>query len=324
MQTETPSLVEDYGQEIIDMVKDIKGEIGRVVIGYEDIVEDLLIALLSNGHVLLEGVPGIAKTTLAKTFTAILGMDCNRIQFTPDMLPQDITGHFFYNQKTNDFEFRKGPIFSNLLLADEINRTTPKTQSALLESMEERQATIEGTTFTLPHPFMVIATINPIEHEGVYQLPIAQADRFMLKINMGYIKKEKELELLIMKANGSNIDDTPLRTFDLSILKKAYKNTFADKSVVSYINDIISATRGSELITIGASPRASEHMLYASKAKACISGRDYIIPDDVKAVAYDVLNHRLVLSPDIDPDEHSVGEIIFSIIESVKVPLEKR
>ena len=314
----------NLNEDVLEMVREIKSEIGRVVVGYEDIVENLLIALLSNGHVLLEGVPGIAKTTLAKTFTSILGMDCQRIQFTPDMLPQDITGHFFYNQKINEFELRRGPIFSNLLLADEINRTTPKTQSALLECMEEKQVTIEGNTFSLPKPFMVIATINPIEHDGVYQLPMAQADRFMLKVNMGYIPKERELELLKMKANGSKKDNIPLKVFDLAILKQAYESVYADASIVEYINEIISSTRNSELISIGASPRASEHLLYASKAKACLNGRDYVIPDDIKNVVYEILNHRLVNSPDIDPDEHSSSDVIMSLVEDIKVPLEKR
>lgn len=315
---------QDLDSDLMEMVKDLKSEIGRVVVGYDDIVENLLIALLAKGHVLLEGVPGIAKTTLAKTFTSILGMECQRIQFTPDMLPQDITGHFFYNQKKQDFEFRKGPIFSNLLLADEINRTTPRTQSALLESMEEGQTTIEGNTFQLPKPFMIIATINPIEHEGVYQLPQAQADRFMLKVNMGYVKKEHELEFLKIKANGNNELESPLNTFNISRLNKAFNNTYAEECIIEYINNIISETRNSDMITIGASPRASEHMLYVAKAKACISGRDYVIPNDVKEMAYDVLNHRLVLSPDLDPNEFSVGGLIHSILEKSKVPLERR
>jgi MoxR-like ATPase len=314
----------DLNEDILGMVQEFKREVGRVVIGYDDIVENLLIALLANGHVLLEGVPGIAKTTLAKTFTSILGMECQRIQFTPDMLPQDITGHFFYNQRSHEFELRKGPIFSNLLLADEINRTTPKTQSALLESMEEKQVTIEGNTFKLPRPFMVIATINPIEHDGVYQLPMAQTDRFMLKINMGYISKDRELELLRMKANGQGKENAPLRVFDLFKLKGAYEDVFVDESIFEYINEIIDSTRNSPLISIGASPRASEHLLYAAKAKACIEGRDYIIPDDVKGVVFEILNHRLLPSPDLDPDESSVGSVIRTILENVKVPLEKR
>jgi len=311
-------------EEIIELVQDIKREIGRVVIGYDDVIENLLMAILVNGHVLLEGVPGIAKTTLAKTFTSILGMKWQRIQFTPDMLPQDITGHYFYNQKTNDFELRKGPIFSNLLLADEINRTTPKTQSALLEAMEEKQVTIEGSTFTLPRPFMVIATINPIEHDGVYQLPIAQADRFMFKLNMGYITNEKELEFLKMKANGKGKEEVSLKLFNVEKLREAYNEVYVDDAIVDYINNIISCTRNTELVTIGASPRAAEHLMYAAKARACIHGRDYTIPDDVKGVVYEILNHRLVLSPEIDPDEHSIGNVINDILEDVKVPLEKR
>ena len=324
MDNTIPRQLNDENNEILKMVNDIKMEVGRVVVGYDNIVENLLIALLAEGHVLLEGLPGIAKTSLAKTFTAILGMECQRIQFTPDMLPQDITGHFFFNQRSNDFEFRKGPIFSNLLLADEINRTTPRTQSALLESMEEGQATIEGKTFTLPKPFMVIATINPIEHDGVYQLPLAQSDRFMFKVNMGYTKKENELEFLKMKSNGNSKLDIPLRTFNISKLNEAYKNTFANDVIIEYINEIISSTRDSELISIGGSPRSSEHMLFAAKARACISGRDYVIPDDVKAVAYDLLNHRLLLSPDLDTSEFSISSVIFSILDKIKVPLEKR
>lgn len=296
-------------------------EMARAVIGYESVVDDLLIAMLAGGHVLLEGYPGIAKTTLAKAFTKVLGIGYTRIQFTPDMLPQDITGHYYFNQKTAAFEVRTGPIFTNLLLADEINRSTPKTQSALLEAMQESQVTIEGNTMPLPHPFMVIATTNPLEHEGVYTLPIAQSDRFMFKVKMRYISPELEMDILRLKMHSREIPE--LEQVSLKELENAYSDTFVDESILAYITDIIHATRTSALLSVGASPRASEHMLMASRARAAIKGRDYVTPDDVKYVAFPLLNHRILPSPEAGSEDVIVEEIIRRILDTVPVPVRK-
>jgi len=317
------TLVETGALENPKIIENIHNEMKKVIVGYEDVINDMVAVMLARGHVLLEGAPGVAKTTLAKAFTHIMGLKFNRIQFTPDMLPQDITGHYYYNQKTGEFEIRKGPIFTNLLLADEINRATPKTQSALLEAMEERQVTIEGTTLVLPTPFMVIATTNPLEVDGVYNLPVAQADRFTFKIKMNYLKSDREIDILRLKANGNSHTIDSMRVLCMHDLEKAYKKVHVDDSILTYIRDIIIETRNSPEITIGASPRAGEHMLYVSKAVACIEGRDYVIPDDVKHVTLNILNHRILLSPESDMEDASIEQIIDDIIKKVKVPVKK-
>lgn len=324
MVSHGPSADPHRDEALRAIVDQVRGEVGKVVVGYDHIVDHLLMCLISGGHVLLEGMPGIAKTTLAKTFTAVLGLDYKRIQFTPDILPQDITGHYFFDQKETEFRFREGPVFTNLVLADEINRSTPKTQSALLEAMEERQVTIEGTTFGLPRPFMVLATVNPVEQEGVYHLPIAQSDRFMCKVLMGYVGADAEVEVLRRKASGQEEQAPTFEHIDITPLRKAFWTTHVSDGIMHYIRDIVHATRGDELVSLGASPRAAEHMLYCAKAHACMDGRRYVIPDDVKAIAESCLNHRLLLSPDADMDESSTHDIVKRIISSVKVPLEEK
>ncbi|MDD4281263.1 MAG: MoxR family ATPase [Candidatus Methanofastidiosa archaeon] len=304
-----------------EMLAAIKGEVAKAIIGYEDVVEDIAVALLAGGHVLIEGYPGVAKTTLAKAFTKALGISYNRLQFTPDMLPQDVTGHYYFNQKTNEFEVRKGPVFTNILLADEINRTTPKTQSALLEAMQERQVTIEGRTFFLEEPFMVIATTNPIETEGVYSLPLAQADRFTFKLEMGYLGKEKELDILRMKTTGEKEISTLFRRTDYLMLRTAYREVFVDDSILSYIRDIVYETRSSPMFSIGASPRAGEMILKTAKARACLRRRDYVIPDDVKYVCRLALRHRLLPSPEYAEDSLGIDTLIERLITQVAVPL---
>jgi MoxR-like ATPase len=297
-----------------------KAETAKVIVGYEDIVEDFLICLSAGGHILLEGVPGIAKTTLAKTISEVVGLSFKRIQFTQDLLPSDITGHYFYNQKQQEFQFRKGPIFANVILADEINRAPTKTQSALLEAMEEKQVTVEGTTFKLEEPFLVIATINPVEHEGVYTLPEAQLDRFMIKGLMNYLPSREELRFLALKnKNWREKNHVPLTEDIFPIMVQEIEKCRADVSILTYIRDIIQATRTDDQIILGGSPRAGEQVLYASKAAATIAGRDYVIPDDVKDVVRKMLPHRITLSLDSELEGVSPENVIERVLDRVEV-----
>lgn len=318
---------EKNGQIDFDKVREIcslvKIEVGNVIVGYEDVVDDLLVCLIAKGHILIEGVPGVAKTTLAKTFSKITGLVYNRIQFTPDLLPADISGHYYFNQKKNTFDLRKGPLFSELIMADEINRASPKTQSALLEAMQERQITIEGKTFKLPDIFMVIATLNPIETEGIYHLPEAQLDRFMYKIKMDYIPEDKELQMLYRKSHISNVSTKSLEDGFIDNLVACYENVYVDKSILKYIRDIIVETRNKKELVLGASPRAGEQMLYAAKAYSFIKGSDYVIPDHVKVVAPKILNHRLQLSMDSELEGVSVEKVIDDVLDKVEVPKSK-
>jgi MoxR-like ATPase len=299
----------------------LKNEIGKVVVGKEDVIELLAVALLSKGHVLLEGVPGVAKTTIAKAFANAIGLTFSRIQLTPDLMPADIIGSVYFDQKTSEFKVRKGPIFAHVVLADEINRATPKTQSALLEAMQERQATIEGKTYPLPEPFLLIATMNPIEHDGVYNLPEAQIDRFMMKIEVGYPTREEEI--LLLRRKEKNEFNTVCNIMDsndvLKLMEKASK-VKASGEILDYIYEISLRTRVHEKILLGASPRASEHLLLASKSLAFLRGRNYVIPDDVKELAVDVLSHRIKLKPEYELDGLTVKDVIREILEEVEVP----
>ncbi len=298
----------------------IRKEISAHVIGYEQVIDDLLVCLISKGHLFMIGVPGIAKTTLAKTFAQATGLSWNRIQFTQDILPSDILGHYYYNQKTQEFNLRKGPVFSELVLADEINRSTPKTQSALIEAMQERQVTIEGTTMHLPHPFLVLATKNPIETEGVYPLPEAQLDRFLYSVEMDYLPKDQELQMLAQKNKTREKPQKIIAAEEVKQLIGMHHRVYAEQSILRYIVDMIDETRNHNQLVMGASPRAGEHLLYASKAFALIHGREYVIPDDVRAVAPKVLGHRLILSTDADLEGISRKKIIDDIISTVAIP----
>ena len=306
--------------KISNICSQVKKEVGNVIVGYEDIIDDFLVCLIAKGHMLIEGVPGIAKTTLAKTFSRITGLAYNRIQFTPDLLPADISGHYFFNQKENKFKLRKGPLFSEFVLADEINRASPKTQSALLEAMEERQVTIEGNTFKLPGIFIVIATLNPIETEGVYRLPEAQLDRFMYKVKMDYIPEDMELQMLHRKNNTSNVTFKTVEDGFIDRLVSGYKKVYVDESIVKYIRDIVVETRNKKELVLGASPRAGEHMLYAAKAYSLIHGSEYVIPDHVKAIAPKILNHRIMLSMDSELEGVTVEKVIDDALDKVEVP----
>jgi len=299
----------------------IREQINRVVIGYEEVIDDLLVCLIAKGHLFMIGVPGIAKTTLAKTFSQVTGFNWNRIQFTQDMLPSDILGHYYYDQEKNTFELRKGPVFGELILADEINRAPPKTQSALIEAMQEKQVTIEGNTQQLPEPFLVIATKNPVETEGVYPLPEAQLDRFLFSVQMDYLSFDKELAMLEHKNNVYQEAIAALKPVqNVKLLIDSHHHVHADASILTYILRIIHETRNHEHIVMGASPRAAEYMLYAAKAYALIHGSDYVIPDYVKVIAPKVLSHRIILSTEADIEGVSAEKIIDDILQHVEIP----
>lgn len=282
------------GAEVRDKV--VK-EIGKVVVGREREIDLLLMCLLARGHVLLEGVPGVSKTLIANAFSKCLGLQFKRVQFTPDILPLDIIGGFVFNLKTREFEFRRGPVFTNILLADEINRAPPKVQSALLESMQELQVTVEGHTEKLPFPFMVIATQNPLEFEGVYPLPEGQLDRFMVKVSFRYPSKEVESDIL--KRNLTNIDVNDVKTVlslsELEALVKEVDNVKVSDEVLAYLARVAEATRTEGSLVLGASPRAMVQLVHCARAKALLDGRKYVTPADIKSIANDVLAHRLTI-----------------------------
>ncbi len=300
--------------------KAIFNEVNKVIVGKNDLIDHLIISLLSEGNILMEGYPGVAKTTIAKTFASALGCDFKRIQFTPDIMPADITGTYIYNQKTGSFELRKGPVFANIVLADEINRTSPKSQSALLECMEERQVTLEGKTIPVPRPYMVIATQNPIDLEGTYPLPEVQIDRFLFKLEVKYPDEKEELEMLVRKdkdiLNEIKKVSSPQ---DITGLINAVKKVFIDEKVMIYIRNLVMRTRNNKDLLIGASPRASIALLNASKSLAAIQGRSYVIPDDVKHLLPAVLRHRLILSPESEFGGVTVNDIIQDALDSVEV-----
>ncbi|NJE06974.1 MoxR family ATPase [Thermococcus sp. M39] len=304
-----------------EFLEKLENEMSKAVVGKREVIELLAVALLSNGHVLLEGVPGIAKTTIAKNFANTLGLKFSRIQLTPDLMPADIIGGIFFDQKSGEFKIRKGPIFANVVLADEINRAQPKTQSALLEAMQEGQVTIEGVSFKLPQPFLVIATKNPIEHEGVYELPEAQLDRFMLKINVEYPSREEEILMLKRKHLGDFSEARMIFTSQvlLKMMDEAKKVHVSDE-ILHYIYEIVAKTRVSEKLVYGASPRVAEHLLYASKALAFLRGRRYVIPDDVKEMAVPVLMHRIKVKAEYELDGVKPEHVIREVLEEVEVP----
>ncbi|MEM1658634.1 MAG: MoxR family ATPase [Candidatus Jordarchaeales archaeon] len=303
--------------------KIILEEFKKVIVGKLDIFENLLIALLCNGHVLLEGVPGVAKTFIAKTFAKTLGISFKRIQFTPDLLPSDIIGTYVFNQKSGEFEFRPGPIFANVVLADEINRAPPKTQSALLEAMQERQVTVEGVTHPLPTPFIVIATQNPVEtSEGVYPLPEAQLDRFLFKLTVGYPSEDEEVEILRRRINVSINDVNPVASPSLIIkMQQLVKKVYVAPEIMDYIRELVVRTRRHPQILLGGSPRASIVLMEGSMARAALNGRDYVIPDDVKAIAKQTFVHRLILRPEAELEGITVEKIVERLLEETPVPL---
>ena len=311
-------------------VQNVVSEVGKVVVGQDLMIKRLLMGLFTNGHILLEGVPGLAKTLTVNTLANVLKLNFNRIQFTPDLLPSDVIGTMIYNQKKSSFEVKKGPIFSNIILADEINRSPAKVQSALLESMQERQVTIGEDTFKLDTPFLVLATQNPIDQEGTYPLPEAQRDRFMMKLNIDYPSQEEELKIMkrMTDLNFNNKVKAILSKRDITSIKNSINNITLSESVEKYIIQIVFASRNSSsiglddvknYISFGASPRASINLSLAGKANAFMNNRDYVTPDDIKEVANDVLNHRIILNFEAEVDGITSSEIIRQILEKVEV-----
>ena len=311
-------------------ITNITSGMERVIVGQKHLIDSLLISLLSNGHILLEGVPGLAKTLAIKTLSQLIDSDFSRIQFTPDLLPADVIGTLVYSQKNENFQVKKGPVFANFVLADEINRAPAKVQSALLEAMQERQVTIGSSTFDLPTPLLVMATQNPIEQEGTYPLPEAQVDRFMLKVVIDYPTLEEEKLIIRENLRGSMPEVKPVVGVDEIIkAREVVQQVYIDEKIEQYIADIVFATRYPEryglenlksLITFGASPRASINLAKAARAYAFIRHRGYVVPEDIRAVAYDVLRHRIGLSYEAEADNVSSEEIISNIINKVEVP----
>ncbi len=313
-------LKEDFAKarEVCDR---IRKEVSKVIVGKEELIENILVSFIAGGHVLLEGVPGVAKTMMAKAIASSLGCKFSRIQFTPDLLPSDITGTYIYRIQNSEFVLRKGPIFANVILADEINRAPPKTQSALLECMQERQATIEGETHRIEPPFMVIATQNPIELEGTYPLPEAQIDRFLMRLIVEYPTKREEIEILKLWDNkgAANNVNRVTDSKELITMQNLAKKVHCEDRVMEYIVDLVLHTRKDPNVLLGASPRASISLLTAAKAKALINGRDYVIPDDVKSLANHVLNHRILLRPEAELDGLTSKDVIQAALDSVEV-----
>ncbi len=306
------------------IIVSLKKEINKVIVGQEYMIDRILIGLLTGGHILLEGVPGLAKSLTASTIAHTVGVDFKRIQFTPDLLPADILGTEIYNQKTGEFVIKKGPIFSNLILADEINRAPAKVQSALLEAMQEKQVSIGETTYQLDKPFLVIATQNPLEQQGTYPLPEAQQDRFMMKLKVKYPQRNEESKIVDFftneESNQSEVSKILSRE-DIFRLRKGIDSVHLDENIKNYVLDIVFKTREeSSYIACGASPRASINLIKAAKGKAFLEGRGYVVPDDIKSMAYDVLRHRILLSYEAEAEDITPEGIITQILEQVNLP----
>jgi len=298
-------------------------EVAKAIIGKRNVLEDVLLSILADGHTLLEDFPGTAKSLMVMTFADCLGCKYRRIQFTPDLLPSDITGTYIYDEKDNEFKFRPGPIFANIILADEINRAPPKTQAAMLEAMQERQVSIEGVTHRLPKPFLVMATQNPIEQEGTYPLPEAQVDRFMQKFSMGYPSREDEREILIRRM-GRGKDDVDVNVVTspekLLAMQQTIEKVHLDPALLTYIVEVVTRTREDPRVVVGASPRGSLALFKLGRARAVLAGRDYIIPDDIKSVVHNALAHRIILKPEPKIRGVLAQDILNKIIAEVPVP----
>jgi MoxR-like ATPase len=310
-------------EELSQQADRILDEVERAVVGKRDALELVLLGILADGHVLIEDFPGLAKTLTARAFAQVTSIGFTRIQFTPDLMPSDVTGSSIYNQRDGDFEFRPGPIFTNLLLADEINRAPPKTQAALLEAMQERQVTIEGMTHQLAPPFLVLATQNPIEYEGTYPLPEAQLDRFMLRVGVGYPQREDEWEVLERRLERAT-DEVELEPVvgrdELLEMQRAIEQVHVDRSVGLYMVDLVAATRDAPGIQVGASPRGSLALLKLSRCRAALGGRDFVIPEDVKAVAVPALAHRLSLRPELWVQRLRPEDLVLELLDRVPTP----
>jgi MoxR-like ATPase len=305
-----------------ERVRTIVDAIETVIVGKRHAVELAVLGLLCNGHILIEDIPGVGKTMLAKALAAALGAKYRRIQFTPDLLPADITGTSIFNQKTGEFSFRPGPIFTNVLLADEINRATPKTQSSLLEGMEEFQVTVDGATRRLDQPFFVIATENPIEYRGTYPLPEAQLDRFLMRVHIGYPEPQEEIVVLDRQVKQHPIHSVKpvVEHEELLRMQESVRDVHIDASLKQYLVDLVTATRGHPMLTLGASPRASLGLMRTGQARAALEGREFVLPDDIKALSAPVLCHRLILKPEARVHQTEPAEIVAEIMERLPVP----
>jgi MoxR-like ATPase len=301
-------------------------EVERAVVGKRGLLEMMMSSVLAGGHILLEDFPGLGKTLVARSFAKVLGLDFKRIQFTPDLLPGDITGGYVFNRTKNEFELRRGPVFANIILADEINRASPKTQSALLEAMQEGQVTIEGETMPLPEPFLVLATQNPIEYEGTFPLPEAQLDRFMLKLSVGYPSIEEE-KLILKRRRERRQDEVVLREItqahQVLEMRQVVESVHVNADLESYIATLVHATRGDRRVAVGSSPRGSLAFLKISRANAAVEGREYITPDDIKRYAIPVLGHRVILQPEYWMSRQVVDDVIRDTLEKTAVPVVK-
>ncbi len=310
--------------KVSEISKAVITEVERAVVGKRDLLENIMAATLAGGHVLLEDFPGLGKTLIARSFSSALGLDFKRIQFTPDLLPGDITGGYIFNRTKNKFELRQGPVFTNILLADEINRASPKTQSALLEAMQERQVTLEGESLPLPEPFVVLATQNPIEYEGTFPLPEAQLDRFMIKLTVGYPTAEEEKEIL-QRRRLRKQDELKLRVIarpkQILEMRAALEEVHVDSDLEEYISKIVHATRIDRRVSVGASPRGSLAFLKMARANAAIAGRDFVLPDDIKRFAASVLSHRILLQPEYWMSQQVNGEVIRDVLSQTPVPV---
>ncbi len=325
---EAPNKAKYYEREelnvepIREIAQEVLSEVSRVIVGYGEILQQLFIALLVNGHVLLEGVPGLGKTVMAKTFAKTLGISFRRVQFTPDLLPSDITGTKIFDQNEGSFVLQKGPLFANIVLADEINRSAPKTQAALLEAMAERQITIEGETLPLEKPFMVVATENPVEMEGTYPLPEAQLDRFIMKVWLDYPSQEEEVDIMRRQISGESPSVTAITSGEeILAAQKLMNMVYIDDRILKYIRDIVLKTRNHPQIALGCGPRASLVLMKCSKARAAILGRVYVTPDDVRALIIPALNHRILLKPEAELEGLDVKSVIKNIVEDIPIPI---
>lgn len=308
-----------------ESIKKVREEIGKVIVGQEQMIDLLITAILADGHVLIEGVPGVAKTLTAKLLSRVISVDFSRIQFTPDLMPSDVLGTTVFNMKKSDFEFKQGPIFSNIVLIDEINRAPAKTQAALFEVMEERQITNDGTTYELEHPFMVVATQNPIEHEGTYRLPEAQLDRFLFKILVNYPTLDEEIAIITGHHNRQGVKplnevNTVLSAAEVSSYRQIVQHIHIEENLLTYVAKLIHETRSSPSLFLGASPRASIAILNGSKAYAALHGRDFVTPEDIKTIALPVLRHRVLLTPDKEMEGITADDAVKQIVDKVEVP----
>lgn len=314
--------MDDKFLQVRTFAERVIGNLEKVIVGKRDALEQIVINLLCQGHLLIEDVPGVGKTVLARSLARSLGCSFNRIQFTPDMLPSDVTGVSIFNQETRQFEFRPGPVMAQIVLADEINRATPKTQSALLEAMEERQVTVDGQTYALPKPFLVMATQNPIEYEGTFPLPEAQLDRFLMRVHLGYPSLADEIQVLELQQMRHPIEDLQMvaEVEELRAMQEVVKNVYVSQSVKRYIVMLVRATRENADVYLGASPRGSLGLFRAGQVRAAMLGRDYVLPDDIKYLATLVLGHRVVLQPASRLRNLSAEQVVLDVLSMVPVP----